>query len=151
MLRLTKKLIFAIDSVVDIAYNASEEPVQSREIAQRQGIPRRYLEQVLQHLVRARILRGVRGPRGGYRLARERRRISIGEITRLVAEMEGNTDPLEEPVGSELGRAVLHPLWLELQEDAILKLDKVSIAELCTRAQASGVECNSANQFNFVI
>jgi Rrf2 family iron-sulfur cluster assembly transcriptional regulator len=127
MLRLTKKLIFAIDAVVDIAYNASEEPVQSREIAQRQGIPRRYLEQVLQHLVRARILRGVRGPRGGYRLARERRRISIGEITRLVAEMEGNT------------------------EDAILKLDKVSIAELCTRAQASGVECNSANQFNFVI
>jgi hypothetical protein len=65
--------------------------------------------------------------------------------------MEGNTDPLEEPVGSELGRAVLHPLWLELQEDAILKLDKVSIAELCTRAQASGVECNSANQFNFMI
>ena len=65
--------------------------------------------------------------------------------------MEGNTDPLEEPVGSELGRAVLHPLWLELQEDAILKLDKVSIDELCARARASGVECNSADQFDFMI
>ena len=63
MLRLTKKLIFAIDAVVDIAYNASDAPVQSKEIAQRQGIPRRYLEQVLQNLVKAEILRGVRGPR----------------------------------------------------------------------------------------
>ena len=106
---------------------------------------------MLQHLVRARILKGVRGPRGGYRLARERRRISIGEITRMVAEMEGNTDPLEEPVGSELGRTVLHPLWIELQEDAIKKLDKVSIDELCARARASGVECSATEEFNFMI
>ena len=84
MLRLTKKLIFAIDAVVDVAYNAAETPVQSKEIAQRQGIPRRYLEQVLQNLVKAEILYGVRGPRGGYRLSRERRRISLGEITRIV-------------------------------------------------------------------
>lgn len=151
MLRLTKKLVFAIDAVVDIAYNASEEPVQSREIAQRQGIPRRYLEQVLQHLVRANILKGVRGPRGGYRLARERRRISLGEITRLIAEMEGTTDPLEEPGGSELGRTVLHPLWLELQDDAVKRLDEISINELCDRARAAGVQCSTADQFDFMI
>jgi len=153
MLDPSKKLVYAVESVVDIAYNGGAEPVRSREIAKRQGVPHRYLEQVMQRLVHAGVLRGVRGPRGGYRLARERRRISVGEITRLVAEMEGNTDPLEEPVGSELGRAVLHPLWMELQEDAILKLDKVSIDELCARARAraSGVECNSADQFDFMI
>ena len=72
-MRLTKKLMFAIEAVLDIAYHASDLPVQSKEIADRQGIPRRYLEQVLQQLVHAEILRGVRGPRGGYRLAKERR------------------------------------------------------------------------------
>lgn len=151
MLRLTKKLIFAIDAVVDIAYNAAEAPVQSKEIAQRQGIPRRYLEQVLQNLVKAEILRGVRGPRGGYRLARERRRISLGEITRIVDQMEGTADPLEEPGGSELGRAVLYPLWLELQEAAMQRLDEVSIEDLCTRARAAGVKCSASEMFDFMI
>ena len=78
MIRLSKKALLALEAVVDIAYNARPEPVQSKELTQRQGIPQRYLEQVMQQLVRAGILRGVRGPRGGYRLARERRRITAG-------------------------------------------------------------------------
>ena len=68
MLRLSKKMLFAIEAVIDIAYYADGETVQSRQITERQGIPKRYLEQTLQHMVRADILVGVRGPRGGYRL-----------------------------------------------------------------------------------
>ncbi|MCG8359473.1 MAG: Rrf2 family transcriptional regulator, partial [Kiloniellales bacterium] len=67
MLRLSKKLLFAIEAVVDIAYHAGPAPVRSTEISRRQGIPRRYLEQVLQQLVHEGILTGQRGPRGGYR------------------------------------------------------------------------------------
>ncbi len=89
MLRLSKKLLFAIEAVVDIAYHAGPGPVRSIDISRRQGIPRRYLEQVLQQLVRNGILAGQRGPRGGYRLARERRRITIGEIIRIVRNLEG--------------------------------------------------------------
>ena len=74
---------------------AAPTPVQSGEITRRQGIPRRYLEQVLQQLVRDGVLAGVRGPRGGYRLARERRRISLGEIVRVVRALETGEDPLE--------------------------------------------------------
>ena len=118
MLRLSKKLLFAIEAVLDIAYNAGALPVQSGEITKRQGIPRRYLEQVLQHLVRARILVGVRGPRGGYRLARERRRITVGEIVRVVRALEQAEDPIEDVAGAELGRRVARPLWLELQDAA---------------------------------
>ena len=81
MLRLSRKLMFAIEAVVDIAYNAADTPVQSKDIATRQNIPRRYLEQVLQQFVREGVLSGVRGPRGGYRLARERRRVTLGQIT----------------------------------------------------------------------
>lgn len=151
MLRLTKKLMFAIEAVVDIAYNATDLPVQSKDIAARQGIPRRYLEQMLQNLVRADVLRGVRGPRGGYRLARERRRISLGEIARIVAEMEGTSDPLEEPAGSDLGRAVLRPIWQALQDESLRRLDAVSIEDLCTRAREAGVECRANAQFDFMI
>ena len=65
MLRLSKKLLFGIEAVVDIASHAGTGPVRSTDISRRQGIPRRYLEQVLQELVRKSVLSGQRGPRGG--------------------------------------------------------------------------------------
>ena len=150
MMRLTRKLIFAIDAVLDIAYNASDTPVQSREIAARQGIPRRYLEQVLQHLVRAEILRGVRGPRGGYRLARERRRISLGEIVRIVAEIERAAGPIDEG-GSALGRAVLAPIWQETEAEAMRRLDAISVEDLCRRAREAGIAPQNQTQPDFMI
>jgi len=150
MMRLTRKLRFAIEAVLDIAYNASDVPVQSKEIAERQGIPRRYLEQVLQHLVRADILRGVRGPRGGYRLARERRRIALAEIVRIVSEIEQN-DAADEDAGSPLGQAVLEPIWSELQAAAMVQLEKISIEDLCRKARESGVESGREKQVDFAI
>ncbi len=135
MLRLTKKLMFAIEAVVDIAYNSGEHPVQSKDIAERQGIPRRYLEQVLQQLVRADILRGVRGPRGGYRLAREKRRISVGEIIRIVREIENAGDPASDPDGSQIGIEVVRPLWLDMQQEIMVRFDTITIEDLCEKAR----------------
>ncbi|HKW55056.1 MAG TPA: Rrf2 family transcriptional regulator, partial [Stellaceae bacterium] len=117
MLRLSKKLLFAIEAVLDIAYNAGTLPVQSSEITRRQGIPRRYLEQVLQQLVRAGVLSGVCGPRGGYRLARERRRITLGEIVRVVQSLERGEDAIARDSGPELGVRVVRPLWQELRDE----------------------------------
>ena len=150
-MRLTKKLMFAIEAVLDIAYHASDLPVQSKEIAERQGIPRRYLEQVLQNLVRSDILRGVRGPRGGYRLARERRNISVAEIVRVVQEMDGAMDPLTDPAGSDLGHAVLRPLWQELEDQAMVKLGETSIEDLCKTAHKAGIESQNQTTFDFMI
>ncbi len=151
MLRLSKKLLFAIEAVLDIAYNAGALPVQSSEITKRQGIPRRYLEPVLQQLVRAGVLSGVRGPRGGYRLARERRRITVGEIVRVVRSLETAEDPAEGEGGAELGRKVVRPLWLELQEDVMRRLDETTIEELCLRAHKAGVAGEYAARFDYTI
>lgn len=151
MPRLTKKLLFAIEAVLDIAYNAGHAPVQSSEISERQGIPRRYLEQVLQLLVREGVLQGVRGPRGGYRLARERRRISVGEIVRALQKLERGDDPIEVPEGTELGRKVLRPLWRELEEEMLQRLDGVTIEELCLRAFRSGVPGEFGERIDFTI
>jgi Rrf2 family iron-sulfur cluster assembly transcriptional regulator len=151
MLRLSKKLLFAIEAVLDIAYNAGAAPVQSGEITRRQGIPRRYLEQVMQQLVRAGVLAGVRGPRGGYRLARERRRITLGEIVRVVRSLDGGDDPLEEDSGAELGRKVVRPLWLELQDELMTRLDLITIEDLCLRAHRAGVPGDSTARLDFSI
>ncbi|HLI10078.1 MAG TPA: Rrf2 family transcriptional regulator [Alphaproteobacteria bacterium] len=151
MLRLSKKLMFAIEAVLDIAYNAGAEPVQSREITRRQGIPRRYLEQVLQQLVRAGILAGVRGPRGGYRLARERRRVTVGEIARIVRSMERAEDPIADPAGSELGHKVVRPLWQELQQEIAARLDAVTIEELCRRAHQANLKSEAEQKLDYVI
>jgi Rrf2 family protein len=139
MIRLNKKLLFAIEAVLDIAYNGGALPVRSAEITARQGIPRRYLEPVLQELVRKDVLIGIRGPSGGYRLARERRRISVGDIVRTVRTLETGEDPIESPEGSALGHQVLRPLWQELQEDTMRRLDALTLEDLCTRAHRAGV------------
>jgi Rrf2 family protein len=125
--------------------------VRSTEIARRQGIPRRYLEQVLQQLVHHGVLAGQRGPRGGYRLARERRRITVGEIIRVVRELEGAADPIMESEGSDIGRKVVRPIWVQMQEEAMVRLDGLSIEELCNRAREENIHSEAARVSDFII
>ena len=127
MFRLSRKTIFAVEAVLDIAYNSRASLVQSGEITKRQGIPKRYLEQVLQKLVKAGILDGVRGPKGGYRLARERRRISVGEITRIVLEMESLKHSIEKNETSLLSSEVLQPILDKVSFKSMELLDQISI------------------------
>jgi Rrf2 family protein len=79
---LPRKGILAIAAVIDVALHGNHRPVSAKALAERHGLPPRHLEPVLQALVREGILRGIRGPRGGYELARERRRITADEILR---------------------------------------------------------------------
>jgi len=151
MLRPSKKMLFAIEAVLDIAYHAGGEPVQSREITRRQGIPRRYLEQTLQQLVRSGILVGVRGPRGGYRLARERRRISVGEIVRVVRALETAEDPYQDVPASELGKKVIRPMWTELQEEIMQRLDAITVDDLCMRSYHTGIPSEAQTKLDFII
>src|SRR5512145_2761058 len=132
MIRLSRKTLLALEAVIDIAYNARPEPVQAKEITARQGVPQRYLEQVMQKLVRAGVLKGVRGPRGGYRLARERRRISVGEIARVVYGTERTTrDLLTMEPGSEMAEKVIRPLWREVRDKFYTELDQITLEDLC--------------------
>ena len=151
MLRLSKKLLFAIEAVVDIAYNAGPAPVRSTDISRRQGIPRRYLEQVLQQLVHHGVLIGQRGPRGGYRLARERRRITVGEIIRIVRGLEGGHDTAEDTDGSPIGLSVVRPLWADMQREFLGRFDGMTIEHLCARAREEGIPSEAAKIPDFSI
>lgn len=140
MLRLTKKLLFGIEAVLDVAYNAKSRPVQASAITKRQGIPKRYLEQVLQALVRAGVLTGQRGPKGGYRLAREPESITIAEIVNIVRTIEVAPDPLTGAPASALGHRIVRPIWMDLQAELLDRLGKTTLAELVERAREAGVE-----------
>ena len=134
MLRLSRKTMLALEAVLDVAYNARPDPVQSKDITRRQGIPQRYLEQVMQQLVHKGILKGVRGPRGGYTLARERRKITVGDVVRVVDQLdaEGDSDPVSQ---AELGEKVIAPLWEETRDIVLQRLDRITMQELCDRAR----------------
>lgn len=149
MLKLSRKSALAIEAVLDIAYNARPDPVQSRDITARQGVPQRYLEQVLQRLVREGVLRGVRGPRGGYTLARERRRVSIGDVVRVVYSLDSEED--EAVSSAELGEKVVAPLWESVQADMLRQLDMVTMEDLCRKARELQVECASEGLADYSI
>jgi len=151
VLKLPKKILFAIEAVVDIAYHAGSQPVQSQDITRRQGIPRRYLEQALQQLVRAKVLTGVRGPKGGYNLARERRRISIGDIVQVMNNINKMDDPIENNMGSSLTQTVIRPLWQNVETEMMIRLNKISIDVLCQQAQKNGVASEGRQSLDFTI
>lgn len=139
MLRLSRKTMLALEAVLDVAYNARPDPVQSKDITKRQGIPQRYLEQVMQQLVHKGILKGVRGPRGGYTLARERRKITVGDIVRVVDQIDAETekDPISQ---AALGERIIAPLWAETRTIVLEKLDQITMEDLCREARDAGIE-----------
>ena len=151
MFKLSRKSLYALEAVVDIAYNARSEPVQSKEITLRQGIPQRYLEQVMQHLVRAGILKGVRGPRGGYLLARERRRISAGDVVRVISALEAGGEPREIETDSSLGQKVVQPVLQTIHDDMMARLDAITIDDLCVEARSEGVKRVADEKLDFTI
>jgi Rrf2 family protein len=144
MLKLSRKTLLALEAVIDIAFNGRPEPVQAKEITARQGVPQRYLEQVMQQLVRGGVLKGVRGPRGGYRLAKERRRITVGEIVRIAESLEDGEESETATPRSDLGTRIVTPLIASLQDEVMARLDAISIEDLCARAREAGVDCGGA-------
>lgn len=149
MLRMSRKIVLALEAVLDIAYNGRPHPVQSKDITKRQGIPQRYLEQALQQLVRAEILKGVRGPRGGYTLARERRKITLGDILRVVNKMDDGEDLTASR--APLGEKIIAPIWDEMQDDILKQYDAITLEDLCQSAEDRGVPRAGEEEVSFTI
>jgi Rrf2 family protein len=147
MILLSRRSLLAVTAVVDVALHARPTPVAAKALAARHNLPPRHLETLLQTLVRANILKGVRGPRGGYELARERRRITMGEIVR--AAMESNEG--EPDVESTLVSDVIAPLVSEASGAFLTALDAITVDDLCRRAGESGTFGKMSASVDFTI
>ena len=84
-------------------------------------------------------------------LARERRRISLGEIVRAVRQFEGGSDLVETASGSRVGLEVVRPLWRQLQHEMLAKLDAVTLEDLCQKAQTAGIRSDANQRLDFNI
>ena len=146
MLVLSKKIFYAVEAVLYIAYNAKTQPISGNELSQAQNLPTRYLEAMMQRLVRAGILRGMRGPQGGYMLARERRRISLSDI--CIALSDKNELPES---ATELGNKILRNEATEMMEGWRETLSHVTIEHLCNKAQDARVLSTPDIHDNFAI
>lgn len=139
-MRFSLQLQYAISGIFDLAYNGSGEPIQIRLIGERQGIPRRYLEQIFRRLRRAGLVAAKRGPGGGYRLTRDPATVSLSEIIEAV---EGPIDGRAR--GSRSGESELetangpHFLWPLLAGRFRDVLVEITLADLCRAAAREGV------------
>jgi Rrf2 family protein len=125
---LSRKGLLAIAAVVDVALIARERPLSARALAARHNLPPRHLEPVLQALVHQGILKGIRGPRGGYELARDRDRISIEDILRAAGTAEESND-VAMPASRILSDIVL-PAVAEAERAFSTALAKITVGDL---------------------
>lgn len=150
MILLPRRCVLAIAAVADIAINARPRPVAAKALAARHSLPPRHLETLLQALVHARILRGVRGPHGGYELARERRKISAGEIVRAALSASAD-DAAGEGGRSGLIDRVVTPLVEAAGQSFLRQLDAISVEDLARDAEAQLPELSKSPSGQFHI
>lgn len=131
-MKISTKGRYALRLMLDLALHENQDPVRLKDIASRQDISLKYLEQIISVLQKAGYVRSIRGPQGGYHLMKEPKEYTVGMILRLI---EGDLAPvacLEDEVNpcSRQGECVTLRLWKEL--DAAVKgvIDKYTLEDL---------------------
>lgn len=132
-MRLTTKGRFAVTALVDIALRGSNGPVSLADISKRQDISLPYLEQLFAKLRRSGLVDSVRGPGGGYRLAREDSRISVAEIMAAVDETLDATQCGGREDCSSEQRCLTHDLWVTLNRKMYNFLASVPLSDLVSQ------------------
>ncbi len=147
MLLRQDRALLALDIVLDVAFHAGRggEVTGAAEIAERLDAARRGIEPLLQALVRAGILDSLRGPKGGYRMARAPREVKLAEVMDAVTD-----DEAPQPAG-RLAAAVTAPLWRELDGALTDRLAALSVEDLLKRAAAAGMRRPVTEPLHFVI
>jgi Rrf2 family protein len=130
--RISAKGEYAIKAVLDLSLHRDRELIPIQEIAAREGIPQRYLEQVLLSLKRAGILTSKRGSAGGYHLTKPPEEITVGAVLRAV---EGTGVPFEPQARARNGHGDdLSELWRRIGEAVSQVVDQLTFGELAARA-----------------
>jgi Rrf2 family protein len=144
-LKLSTKTRYGVRAVFDIAYHNQGRPTQARDIARRQEVPLRYLEQIFQELRRANLVDAKRGPKGGYFLSRTPESITLGDVIRAVqGPIALLTDADEAPAapvpnGTLTSKQVPADIWRELAQKVSGVFDSVTIRDLCQRGEQLGI------------
>ncbi|HEX5101434.1 MAG TPA: Rrf2 family transcriptional regulator [Polyangiaceae bacterium] len=152
-MKLSNKGRYAVRALFDIAFYNDGGPTQVKEIAERQGIPPRFLEQIFQDLKRAGVVGSKRGPQGGYSLARRPADIRLGDVVRALEGPIALGD--REPGGRRAAltdtRRVTESMFRDLSARVESCFDAVTIADICERAEQLGLRRPRAIRHVYVI
>jgi Rrf2 family iron-sulfur cluster assembly transcriptional regulator len=130
-MRLTTKGRFAVTAMVDLAMRGGKTPVTLAAISERQKISLSYLEQLFGKLRRNRIVESVRGPGGGYFLARPGSQISIAEIVVAVDEpLDATKCGGKGDCQGDQHPCLTHDLWMGLNKKIYSYLEEISLQQL---------------------
>lgn len=137
-MRLTTKGRFAVTAMMDLALRGDTGPVTLAEISSRQGISLSYLEQLFGKLRRHELVNSVRGPGGGYRLAKPTNEIAVADIILAVDEPIDATQCGGKENCKDDHKCLTHDLWANLNTHIFNYLRSVTLAELVRNHQQAG-------------
>jgi Rrf2 family transcriptional regulator, iron-sulfur cluster assembly transcription factor len=147
--KLSNKGRYGVRALFDIAFHNDGRATQIREIAERETIPMRFLEQIFQDLKKAGLIGSKRGPRGGYHLARPASEISVGDVIRA---LEGPVAVLADEDGPRRGGPdATGDVFRDIAANVEKCFDSVSIADVCQRGESLGVRKKSRERSSYVI
>jgi Rrf2 family protein len=129
--RVSARADYAIRALLELAAAGPDEPVRGEAIAQAQGIPGKYLENLLADLRRARLIASQRGANGGYRLARAASAITLADVIRAMdGPLAGVRDAAPEDVSYNGPAASLRDVWVALRASMRSVLEATSLADV---------------------
>ena len=138
-MRLSTRGRYALRAMIDLALHADEEPIPRSDIAERQEVSAHYIEQLFVKLRRAGLIESVKGPGGGYILAKSADQIRAGDIIRTVegpiALVHCVAPQQEEATCHRVDSCVTHLLWQRLSDKVAEVLDSVTLKDLCAQAR----------------
>ncbi len=153
-MKLSNKGRYAIRALFDIAFYNDGKPTQVKDIAERQNIPPRFLEQIFQDLKRGGIVGSKRGPQGGYSLMRKAGDIRLGDVVRALEGPiqlgERETQGRRAPAVSDSKR-VTELVFKDLSSRVEACFDAISISDICARAEEFGMKHPSPQRYVYVI
>lgn len=130
-MKLSTRSRYGTRMMLDMAQHCNEEPVQIGDIARRQGISVKYLEQLIIPLKKANYVKSVRGPKGGHMLAKSPEQITVGEIVNLLEGGINLTDCIESPDTCNRSSSCLtRAIWQEATKAMYDKLNSITLSEM---------------------
>jgi Rrf2 family iron-sulfur cluster assembly transcriptional regulator len=150
-MRLTTKGRYAVTAMLDLAFHSQTRPVTLTDIATRQTISLSYLEQLFARLRKGGMVKGVRGPGGGYTLSRDANEINIADIIEAVDETVDSTKCGGKSNCQNEQPCLTHDLWMGLSEQIRDYLKQISLGQLLQREHVSEVAKRQADQVEHIL
>lgn len=143
-MRFTAKTEYAVRAIIEISLVGGNKPVQVREIAAKQAISERFLEQVMAALKKAGLIESIRGAQGGYRLSRPADQITMADIIEAIEGpmqvMECLSKDTEHQQCHQASLCAVKDVWESVQSSIIEALDSITLAKLTANYKAKQKE-----------